>query len=349
MEGFEGVLKRHMLTISVTNKCPARCAHCLAESSLSERNHFTASEIEQIYLSARELEEIGLVVMTGGEPTELGDDLFEAISRISISGVTVRLVTNACWATDSSRTKRMITKLREAGVNEINYSLDDYHAVWIPPENVIRAYKLSRAQGFSGVVVAAAEGPKSKYNLEWIKCHIDNDINVTHPDVIAKSENLEVAKDGTVYQAAIHGYSRVGRAHRMRSDLVIMREGLIDYNISCPEILDQIYVDSEGNIGACCGIRVTRNRVLSIGKVFEENLRDVYLRATSDLLMRAIHVLGPGWLLKFAAGLDDTVRVRDKYANICEMCEDLTTQENAIETLKNHADYIESKILNMVS
>ncbi|MFT8395926.1 radical SAM/SPASM domain-containing protein [Bifidobacterium aquikefiri] len=344
MEELEGILKRGMLTISVTNKCPARCAHCLAESSPDERTTLTSSKIEGIYLQAKALTHIKNVVFTGGEPTELEDDLFNAISSISVDGTPVRVVTNACWATDEQHTKAMVTKFRESGLDEINYSLDDYHAIWIPPENVIRAYRASRCQGFAGVVIAVAEGPKSRYNLEWIKKNVDPEIQVTHPDIQYSGIQNTPSPDGTVYQAAVHGYSRVGRGHRMRSDLVVLRNNLIDMDVPCPEILDQIYIDSEGTVGACCGIRITGNSVLSMGNALQEELADVYARATSDVLLRAIHVLGPGWLLKLAKSRDDTVKVRDGYTNICEVCEDLTTQESAINVLSRAREEIESAI-----
>ena len=54
-----------------------------------------------------------------------------------------RLVTNAHWAKNSKKALRTIKTLKEAGLDEINFSTGDEHAKFVPIQNVINAISAS--------------------------------------------------------------------------------------------------------------------------------------------------------------------------------------------------------------
>lgn len=338
-------LTRGMLTLSVTDRCNARCAHCLAESGPDEEAALTAADILDVYRQARDQMDINVVVFTGGEPTTLADELFDAIAEISLDGVLTRVVTNACWAEDDESARAMIQRFREAGLDEINFSMDDYHAVWVPPENVGRAYRAARAMGFSAVVLAVAEGPRSRVGTAWIKENIDPDITVLHQELNTATGAVLPAADGTVYELSSHGYTRVGRARRMRDDLVIPEPLLSTQHFRCAEVMDALVVDGNGDVGACCGIRFRGNPVLTLGNVRKSRLVSSIHKGRSRLLLRALNVLGPKYLLDLAISVDPGLAPRPFYCHICEICEDVTSYPRALAALAIVEDRIRSDVV----
>lgn len=331
---------RGLLTFSVTNKCSARCGHCLACSGPSEGGMLTAKDILTAYRQAKEVLDIHVVVFTGGEPTLLGEELFDAIAAVSMDGALTRIVTNACWATDDHNARQMIRQLREAGLDEINFSMDDYHSVWVPPENVAHAYRAARSSGFSAVVLAVAEGPKSRVGAEWIRTHIDPDIEIVPQEVSSRAEGPAPAADGTVYEVSSHGYSRVGRARRMRDDLVIPDPLLDKQDFRCMEVMNVVVIDSTKEMGACCGIRLHGNPVLTLGSITDDSFASLMERGFDRTILRAIRALGPRYLLNLARAVDPGVRKRSFYCHICEICEDVTLNPRALAALATVEDRI---------
>lgn len=335
---------RGLLTFSVTNRCSARCGHCLACSGPNERGMLTAQEILTAYRQAKEVIDVHVVVFTGGEPTLLGEELFDAIAAVSMDGALTRIVTNACWAADDDSAGRMIRQLREAGLDEINFSMDDYHAVWVPPENVARAYRAARGSGFSAVVLAVAEGPKSRVGAEWIRKHIDPDIEVVPQEVSSRAEGPAPAQDGTVYEVSSHGYSRVGRARRMRDDLVIPDPLLDRQDFRCMEVMNVVVIDSTNEMGACCGIRLHGNPVLTLGSLNDDSFSGLMERGFGRTMLRAIRALGPRYLLNLARTVDPLVEKRPFYCHICEICEDVTLNPRARAALASVEETIVSEV-----
>lgn len=47
--------------------------------------------------------------------------------------------------------------------------MDDFHAVWVPVQNVLNAWRASHGVGFGSVAIAVAEGPKSRVTCESVK------------------------------------------------------------------------------------------------------------------------------------------------------------------------------------
>lgn len=93
----ESIQTVHHLAVVTTDKCQARCAHCLmkSEPSRSERLNLESFKRTVTYFAANS--QMRLVAFTGGESTLLGDDLLEMIAHCTELGIATRLVTNAFW------------------------------------------------------------------------------------------------------------------------------------------------------------------------------------------------------------------------------------------------------------
>src|SRR5437870_9122058 len=132
------------LTILTTNTCTAKCAHCTVSSSPDRRGRLNFEKIKIAIDGFHEINPLQVVVFAGGEPTLLKEELLDAIAYCDSLGISTRMVTNASRAITEYAATRMIEKLRNAGLAELNISADDYHLPFIAFENVKRAWFASK-------------------------------------------------------------------------------------------------------------------------------------------------------------------------------------------------------------
>ena len=118
IDGFDRTIS--YLRLSVTDRCDFRCQYCMAET-MQFLPRAEVLSIEELLRTAKLFTELGVkkIRITGGEPLiRRGvDALFQGIGQLP--GLeTLALTTNASHLTESA------LRLRKAGVNSINISLD---------------------------------------------------------------------------------------------------------------------------------------------------------------------------------------------------------------------------------
>jgi len=118
IDGFDRTIS--YLRLSVTDRCDFRCQYCMAET-MQFLPRAEVLSIEELLRTAKLFTELGVkkIRITGGEPLiRRGvDALFQGIGQLP--GLeTLALTTNASHLTESA------LRLRQAGVNSINISLD---------------------------------------------------------------------------------------------------------------------------------------------------------------------------------------------------------------------------------
>jgi cyclic pyranopterin phosphate synthase len=111
----------HYLRISLTDHCNLRCIYCMPEEGIPQVNHTDILSYEEILLVVRAAVQLGIdkIRITGGEPLVRADvtGLVEMIA--SIEGVKdISMTTNGILLGEYAG------KLRSAGLNRINISLD---------------------------------------------------------------------------------------------------------------------------------------------------------------------------------------------------------------------------------
>jgi cyclic pyranopterin phosphate synthase len=106
------------LRLSITDRCNFRCTYCSPASWGGKKDLLTPAEFERI-VSVFAAMGIQRVRLTGGEPL-IRPDILEIAQRISATpGVRrVAITTNA------SHLERLAVPLREAGISQLNLSLD---------------------------------------------------------------------------------------------------------------------------------------------------------------------------------------------------------------------------------
>jgi hypothetical protein len=338
-------LAPHQLTVLTTSACNAKCAHCSVWASPDRADTLSAAQIIEAIEAAHAENPVGFVIFAGGEPTLLGDELFDAISHVDCLGIGTRMVSNASWAKDPDSAAAMIRALREAGLAELNVSADDFHLPYIPLANVVNAWHASKGAGFMSVVVALCSGPRSKLTPEVLMDALGERVPLVYDEDGNAGELPEPSADGTRYLIANNNIYRIGRGHRLRSTVARIPATQDVLDRPCHWAVRSAAVSPRHHLVACCGIEAEGNEVLDFGELGEETVSALVAKANDDPLIAAIATLGPAHLMRKAAELDPSLPFRPDYAAICEICEDVTSNPRAVALLRERADELRAEVV----
>lgn len=204
------------MTVLTTSKCDAKCAHCLMRSGPDRDDALRLREMVSAIKEAHEARPLRTVVFAGGEPTLLGDELLEAIAAVRRLGISTRLVTNAGWATSPDAARAVVGGLREAGLDELNFSADDFHLPFIPLPRVVAAWHAAKGAGFGAVVIALCSGPGSKVTPRTMMAALGEEVPLIYDDQGTMNDLPRPAADGTVYLISNNDVYRIGRGLGLR-------------------------------------------------------------------------------------------------------------------------------------
>lgn len=350
------ILEPHTVTILTTDQCTAECRHCCMNSGPMRQHRLTYEQIESALDQLFRQYDIQVVVFAGGEPTLLGDDLLEAIRFCKLGGVVSRLVTNAYWATSDEAAREMCRKLREAGLNEFNVSMDDYHEPYISFQQVKRAYNAALEFDFSAVVIANCMGPESVLTPAFLEAEFDmSAVQMQRRfDVDGFSKYFERQEGGKLVVLSNAHVQRLGRG----LDLVHDDECQQDVDMAevppeaeafggCPWAVQSAAVTPRNHLVACCGFELQGNPILDFGDLSQESASDLLDRADNDLITNMISIIGPPKIMQMLRELcpDEVTFPRDRYHSYCEVCQDLISIEKNRRALYKHQGIFAESIL----
>ena len=155
------------LTFLISYKCTNECKHCALHGSPNQDNALIELGDVKRYLgevtSNYIVNEVGFF---GGEPLlhfNLLVSLIEEVKRYNIPKI--GLPTNGYWGKDDLIAKKYALKLKEAGLNQIGFSVDAFHQEFISLDIVRRAIRAAHEAGIEWIgLVAQNLGPKEEKN-----------------------------------------------------------------------------------------------------------------------------------------------------------------------------------------
>lgn len=143
------------LGLLVTTRCTAACKHCCfgctpKGDQLSGDVTMTLEEMKSYVSQAAQLTPggIGRLGFSGGEPFLLRDDLVEIV-RFARELGTQRIECNTAvyWANSHKAARQRLEPLRDAGLDRLTISTDDFHTEFIKLENVRIALEVAQELG----------------------------------------------------------------------------------------------------------------------------------------------------------------------------------------------------------
>ena len=122
------------LTMVVTLRCVAQCAHCATASS-PERPETIRGEV-----AAKAIENASQlrlpIVLSGGEPLLQFQLVIDLARRASSHNVSLAVYSNGYWAATHTQASAIIGCLVQAGVNTLLLSTDVYHLPFVSETTV---------------------------------------------------------------------------------------------------------------------------------------------------------------------------------------------------------------------
>ena len=330
------------LTVLTTSTCTAACRHCSMNSSPQRRERLSWAQLESVLRQAFESLALRIVVFSGGEPTLLGDDLLRALALCREHGVKTRVVTNGYWATSPEAAAARVASLREAGLDELNVSTDDFHLPWISLQRVRYAYDAALQAGFDAVVLSHCSGPESALHPERLRAWFGGGELRLRFGVDGQTESSEHVAGGTQVILSNGNIQQIGRTIEAVSERELDDRDDLDAAAEriggCPWAIRGAAVTPGGHLAACCGFELEGNPILDYGDLREVPLAGLLDRADGDLISNMIAVLGPPKIRRLLERLapGEAVFPRERYRTYCEVCSDLVGRPENREALYRH-------------
>ncbi len=289
-----------------------------------------------------------LVVFAGGEPTLLGGELLNSIAYASDLGIVTRMVTNAYWATTEEAARKKLNELRDAGLMELNISTDDYHLPYIPFERVINAWKGSKNLGFQAVILVNCYHKNSMITPAYLRQELQEDIPLHFDEQGHPFPHQSYGKDKTTYKIFNSFVQAIGRArkHLLESDF-FYAEDQSELNGACQWCVKSAALSPYNKLVTCCGIEAHENEILELGDLNKTTVTEVLERANNNLLVNAIAIFGPKFLMDFLKQKAPELHFHEKYTAICEICEHITTRTEVVAALKKNSAELAELVLSV--
>lgn len=314
------------LTIMPTYKCTANCKNCGAISSPRDRNRLDWEDIQKTIADARTLG-FSNVVFSGGEPTLELENLLAGISLASSLGFPTRIVSNAHWAFNMREARNFIGLLKNAGLNEINFSTGDEHARFVPVENIVFAIIASLEQNLSLAIMIETRAERSV-----TKSTIEN-----HPTILGLTEDQRTK-------------IRINESPWMPLDpfeveeyspgAAVNSENLTKF-AGCESVLSTYVLQADGRIAACCGLGMRTVPELNVGNVKNvDSLRTSIVDAEDDLIKLWLRYYGPEKILEWVSEKNPSLDWQNKYAHKCQACMRIFKDPEIVKVIHQNADEI---------
>ncbi len=321
------------LSILTTYHCNAKCSFC--ECGPSFRVKLSRDDLISYIDEADSLGTVGQVVFTGGEPTLLGQSLFDAISHANSLGLLTRVVTNGWWGVNSQRAVSFVGQLQNAGLTEINISIDDLHQQWIPLEHVKYAFHGCLSSKLK-CLIAHKAFKKARITKKYLEDFFGVELVDYKEDTeYSPDEELRLFSSGTIVP--------IGRKPKKPVEEDDLLYG--SYVENCSSILRDIVLDPYHNLLACCGI-VTKNLPeLTLGNLRQQRMIDIISEANKDVILNWLVLEGPAAIAEFVKAINPSICFARRYVSKCHLCNEILTREDVRRVLHEHIH----EVINRVS
>lgn len=270
-----------VLTLVTTHKCTASCSSCCFNCSPSRKESMKLVDLkEYIDISMNSFPSIEVIVLTGGEAFLLGLDTLENLIKYTKTkyGKIVRIVSNGFWAKSIDVTRNILSRLSEAGLDELNLSTGDVHLMHVPLKNILNVIHIHEKNILlKNLSIAVEDHENSKFDHKKMRSILSLLYPKSYKTVILHSPWIELDKRE---KCIIHSLET--------SSSPTQGQG-------CYNLYNGLQVTPTGQILACCGFAAEYSPLLKMGDIKgNKNNLNIYLQEQySDYLKMWLMVEGP--------------------------------------------------------
>lgn len=295
------------LKVHLTYHCSAQCDHCRFRCTRQPGPAVEFDPLMNCVRALKEMNNLDTVVLMGGEPGLVPDLTHRLAAAISALDIAVRVETNASWAVDDQKAQRFLEPLYRVGAS-VMFSLDTWHAPYVPPERVTRAALVSEAIGGKYCLESAY--------LDYPDCaHLRDQ----HTNQLLSDLERELGKTPVIYRGTIL-YN--GRAAERLAGLVSSGRGIPTE--TCDQVpwwyhgeldtLDLIELDPDGFLSKGCGIAFANFYQTPIPEIL------VNFDASRHPIFSTLLQSGPFGLAREAQA--NGYVLKTDYADKCHLCQE---------------------------
>ena len=121
------------LEFTFTTKCNSQCIHCQADASPLRNDVMDVKDAHNYLEEATAVSNIESFMVFGGEPMLYPRGVIAVFKKAYQLGIPwIAMITNGVWGKDRKTAEKLAAKLKKAGLNKVNLSVDAFHARYIP-------------------------------------------------------------------------------------------------------------------------------------------------------------------------------------------------------------------------
>lgn len=300
----------------ITERCNAACSHCWLSSGPEKTARMELEDALGYIDQAREMPTVEWISLTGGEPFLLPEMLHRLVGYASEAGMKTECVTNCFWASSEAAAEKRLRPLRDAGLDVINISADDFHQRHIPFERVRNGYAAARRLGLR-VVIMSAVARSSALTVERVVSLLgDGRIRIVRGwDWTGEAAALAVETP----------FIPIGRAAGIPEDERVMEAGSLEG--PCGVVLRDVAIAPSGRVLPCCSAAGLADAA-AVGNAKRRRLRELIEEAGRRRLFRVLSAEGPMGLRRLLGS-----GRRESYVSRCHLCYELVTDPRLNEVL----------------
>ncbi len=325
------IINPKTLALSTTFQCTAACKNCCfgCNSKLTARLSFKEMKDYVDQAVNNFPDSIKVLVLTGGECFLLKKDLLRIVEYGSSKNLVTRVVTNGYWATSYQYAYDKLIALRDAGLQEINFSTGDDHQEWVSSENIVYGCMASMDLGLTCLVNVEAHDDSS-YSADKLR----NDSRLKPYFNISKYDKPLIIENGVWIpfdKESNISYAQISTDKEYFSD-------------RCTSLFNTIPINPYSEMLSCCGLTSEYILPLRLGNLKNNKMKDLYEKQFHDLIKIWIFVDGPYSVLKYIykkRGIDKKI----PKAHICYLCADIFKDNENISVIKENYDEIMPKVM----
>lgn len=324
----------NVLTLISTYNCNAACYNCCFQCSPHRKERLSLDEmISIVNFVANEFQSLKIVIITGGEPMMLGEDVFEIIKHITSLNKFSRIITNAHWATTFEAAYNVIKRLKDCGLTEINYSTGDEHQCYVKYDNIVYAIMAGLENG-----LPIAVNVESNENKIFKSSIIYNDPRLSKYFNSASLYPKLTILDGSWLEL-----------NNEKDVIEEIEKETLDNNIKpynpCSSMLGNICITPDMEYLSCCGFGALKNKYLNFGKVNTDNILKNYNHQFDDLLKIWLYVDGPTKIAQFINKYSGYELIKYKGLHSCKICNTILSSNKCRQIIKENIHYEYSNII----
>lgn len=318
----------HSLVLSVTFGCPVKCRFCGVHAGPHRKDRMQLAFMKKMIDEGQCLGTLELVVLTGGEPFLLGEDLYAIVHYASQKHLLTRIVSNAYWATSRERAKNILMRLKDHGLTEINFSCDDFHQEFIPLEHIRWASEAAAELGIPALL--AVKGIKnSRINPVYLEEFFER--KLTRFEQGKKNPRNFVFSYGVTVPVG-WGCDTITDTELLWPEDDVLWQG------PCQSVLENIVINPNGDVSVCCGIGSDGVPETVIGNAHERPLVNILSDANDDLILNWLALEGPYGIMRFVQKKACHLTFKLRYVSTCHLCHDLFSREEVRAAIAEFCD-----------